>query len=207
MRRTLLLSVLAVALMLSGPAAFAQEMTVTPEEPEPGGSITVEGDCGPENSDQTVDFFFNGDEREPAGTDATTDDEGAFTAELTVPEDAEGEVILIAECTGDGRELMTSFTVSEEEPAEEEPTEEPTEEPVEEPTEEGPVEQETVEEEQTDQADVEREDDVVEAERVETGGGGTAGDTGGTLTAVGLAGVFAAGVALLALRLAGRAAR
>lgn len=221
MRRTLLSAGLVAALMVSGPVALAQEMTVTPEEPEPGGNITVEGDCGPENSDQTVDFFFNGDEREPAGTDATTDDEGAFTAELTVPEDAEGEVILIAECTGDGSQLTTSFTVAEQEPAEEEPTEEepteeePTEEPVEEtteeetveePTEEEPVEGGAVEEEQTEQGAAER-DDVTEAERIETGGGGAADGSGEMVTTLGAAAALAAGTVLLALRLAGRAAR
>jgi hypothetical protein len=77
--------------------------------PAPSETITVEGNCGHNNADQTVNLELDGQGLQQS---ATTDDQGRFTAQVTVPQDKQaGQATLTAICTGDGSELTTQLEV------------------------------------------------------------------------------------------------
>lgn len=90
-------------------AGQAGELVVNNSRPAPGETITVEGNCGQDNSDQTVNLELDG---QGLQQNASTDEQGRFTAQVTIPRDQrEGPATLTAICTGDGSELTAQLEI------------------------------------------------------------------------------------------------
>lgn len=90
-------------------AAQAGELVVSNSRPAPGETITVEGNCGQNNSDQTVNLELDG---QGLQQNASTDEQGRFTAQVTIPQDQrDGPATLTAICTGDGSELTAQLEI------------------------------------------------------------------------------------------------
>lgn len=86
----------------------AASMRVSDATPRAGDTITVEGSCGPANSDRMVNFFLDANKL-PATADNS---QGKFMAEVTIPEgQPQGPTTLVAECTGNSTRLTTQLNV------------------------------------------------------------------------------------------------
>ncbi len=85
------------------------ELRVSNSSPAPGETITAEGNCGQNNADQTVNLELDGEGLQQS---ASTDDQGRFTAQVTIPPDQrDGSATLTAICTGDGSELTAELQI------------------------------------------------------------------------------------------------